>query len=296
MLRFMVLLAASFLPAAGVHAEPSHAGPRPGDTYEVMLERLSSERTGDESSGSSTDRDVILERVIAVRDDGLELEYDLRAEATFDERASIWQFPVRIFRPNDGPSQLLNRPELEARVDDWLKRAQLTRAECGSWYFTWNVFRIECDPQSVIETIAAFDPSFGDLRDGALYRDRMALGSTLLARKRGGQDGATYTAEMKIDPDAVRRDRAESDVMVANIRQKALTLDEALRTRAADVISGTISVAFDTDSTGHAWRRRKVTKTEIRTADGPVEARTVTETVERRLVQGSPSPSRRPRP
>src|SRR4030095_13399672 len=151
-----------------------------GGTYELRLNRESSDRSSDGSEGSSNDRDTISERVIAVRGDGLELEYDLPNEATQEDRAASWQFPARLFKPWSGPTQLLNRAELESRLDAWLKAAKWTRDICGHWIFTWNAFRIECDPQSVLKTIAAFDLRSAELRDGAPYREDRAVGPAKL--------------------------------------------------------------------------------------------------------------------
>jgi hypothetical protein len=278
------MIAASLLPAIAAHAEPAHPGPRSGDIYEIRRELLSSDQSSDGSSGSATDRDAIRERVIAVRDGGLELEYDLPAQATAEDRARTWQFPVRVFKPQSGPPQLLNSSELKARVDRWLEAAKWTRAACGHWIFTWDAFKIECDPQSVVETLEAFDLSSRDLRDGALYRDSGALEPASLARKTAGPDGAIFTADMKIDPDAVRRGRAESDLVVAEIMGRPMTLEAASRAHATEDISGTISVTLETDAAGNVRRRKKVSKLEIRAADGGVETVTTTETVERRLV------------
>jgi hypothetical protein len=89
---------------------------------------------------------------------------------------------------------------------------------------------------------------------------------------------------MEVDPDVVRHRRAEADVALAEIMRKPTTFDEALRQRMKESASGTISVTFDTDPAGNVQRRTKVSKMEIRQADGRVETDIVTETVERRLL------------
>jgi len=86
---------------------------------------------------------------------------------------------------------------------------------------------------------------------------------------------------MPVDPDAVRRARAESDVVVGEIMNKPVSLDAALRERAMEIISGTISVAFETDPAGNVRRRTKVAKLG---PDGRSETQTVTATLERRLI------------
>lgn len=276
---FMATAAALVLPATIARAAALPLAPQVGDTYEITLTRDSAG-----SSGSSHDKDVLIERVVDLRADGMELEYDLPKAATAEERAGNWQFPARVFKPFDGPAQLLNIPELEARVDGWLKAAGWPRTVCGHWILTWNAFRIECDPQSVIKAVQAFDLRSADLREGAPYREPEALGSGNLARKPAGPDGAIFAVELPVDPDAVRRARAESDVVVGEIMKKPVSLDAALLERAKEMVTGTISVTFVTDPAGDLRRRTKVTKLDIRRPDGRSETETVTETLERRLI------------
>jgi hypothetical protein len=81
-----------------------------------------------------------------------------------------------------------------------------------------------------------------------------------------------------------RRASAETDVAVAQLMGRALSLEEALRERARDTVSGTISVKFDTAGAGEVQRRTTVTKLEIGRPNGLLETQTTTETLERRLV------------
>jgi len=280
----MATIAALLLLANDARGESPQSAPKVGEEYKISRRYETSQQTSDGSSGSSRGQDTILERVIGVREGGLELEYDLPKDATAEDRARSWQFPVRVFRPTNGSMQLLNRPELEARVEAWLKAAGWTRAVCGRWIFTWNAFRIECDPQSVIKTVEAFDLRSADLREGAPYQETEARGPGTLTRKAAGPNGATFAVVMEIDPDAVRRARADSDVAVGEIMRKPVTLDAALRERAKESVSGTISVTFDTDSAGNVRWRTKVTKVETKVPDGRSESQTVTETVERHPV------------
>jgi hypothetical protein len=284
------IIAALFLPALVARAEASPRAPQVGDTYEIIMTRESAQQGNQGSSGNSNDRDMIVERVVGVRADGLELDYDLPEAATADERAGNWQFPARIFKPSSGPAQLLNGPELAARVDAWLKAVGWPRTICGHWIFTWDAFRIECDPQSVIETVASFDLRSADVREGAPFQVSDASRPGTLARKAAGPDGATFSVEMPVDPDAVRRARAKSDVVTGEIMNKPVTLEAALRERAKQAVSGTISVEFETDSDGNVRRRTKVTKLNIEGPDGLAETDTVTETLERRLISRALSP------
>jgi hypothetical protein len=66
--------------------------------------------------------------------------------------------------------------------------------------------------------------------------------------------------------------------------KKPVSLDAALLERAREIVSGTISVTFETDPAGNVRLRTKVTKLETMEPDGRSETETVTETLERRLI------------
>lgn len=291
--RAMLLLAASDGAwSPGVTAAPSQAlvSDRVGAVYEISRDVESTEKGSNGSTSSSTDRDTLLERVVNVRSDGLELEYDLPKEATAQDRTSSWQFPFRVFKPFSGSPQLLNQPELEGRVEVWLKKGGLTHAACGHWVFTWNAFKIECDPQSALKTVAAYDLRPSDLRDGYIYRDTGASGPTTLQRGAAGTGGISFTGTTSVDPERVRREQAQSDIVVAEISKKALTLDDAISARSKDKVSGTISISFGVDASGFIRQRTKVTKLETVESNGVVTDRTVTEVLKRRVVSGVESP------
>lgn len=214
----------------------------------------------------------------------MELVFDLPREATAEERRQSWQFPARVFEPHGGPLKLLNAPELEKRIDDWLKRAKIPREACGHWIFTWNAFKIECDPQSVIDTIRAFHPEVHGLRAGTLYRDKNALAPAPLTVKAQGMQGSTFITSLAIDPKAVQRDRAHADVLVGEILRKPITLEGALAQRAKETVSGTIDVRIDVDADGNLRQLTKITKSQTRDAAGALRRDIVTETLERRLL------------
>lgn len=281
---FSATMVALLLLVNSASSQALNGAPKIGEEHEISKRYQTSEQASDGSSGSSSGRDTLIERVIGVREGGLELEFDLPKEATAEDRARSWQFPARVFRSTNGSMQLLNRPELEARIEGWLKAAGWTRAACGQWIFTWTAFRIECDPESVIKAIEPFDLRSAGIREGASHQEPEAKSPGLLTRKSIGADSATFAVLLEIDPDAVRRARAESDVAVGEIMQRPVTLDAALRERAKEDVSGTISVTIDTDPAGNIQRRTKVTKVETKGPDSRTQSQVVTETVERRSV------------
>lgn len=271
------------LPLFSAQAETPGPKPQPGDVYQIERVSESAEQGSGGMTARSYDRDALIERVIAVRDTGLELQYDL-PNPTAQDREIMWQFPARVFRPAAGPLQLLNASELQARADRWLKGAKMDRVACGHWIFTWTAIRIECDPQSAIAMIEAVDFDPFDLRDGAPYRSADARAPAPLVRKAAGPGGTTFSVDLAVDADKVRRDRAESDLVTAEILRKPLTRDDAVRSHLKEDISGTISIVFDANPDGQLWRRTTVTKTAMKGTDGKAQIRTTTETVTRRLV------------
>jgi hypothetical protein len=79
------MAAALLLPAIVAPAGALPPAPQVGDTYEITLTRDSAQLGSDKSSGSSHDQDTIIERVIGLRADGVELEYDLPKAAANEE-------------------------------------------------------------------------------------------------------------------------------------------------------------------------------------------------------------------
>jgi hypothetical protein len=287
--RVMCAAATLLLPTAVTYAQSPPLLPKAGDEYEIRKSYETSEQSSDGGSSSSSGHDTLLERVIDVRADGKVLEFDLSKNATAQDRGREWKFPARVFKPLTGSMRLLNRAALEARLEKWLKAAKWTRDICGHWIFTWNAFQIDCEPQTVIEIVESYDLTSTDLSEGASYQTSGARGPGTLSRKSIGPDGATFAAVMEIDPEAVRRARAESDVAAGEIMQKPVTFEAALRERAKETVSGKISVTFQTDAAGRVRRRVKVTKLQMKSPDGRSENRTATETLERRLLLGPSS-------
>lgn len=275
----------ALIPAWGWAGEPPASRPV-GERHEITRTYANSGRTTDGSMSSARGTDRLVERVVEASKNRMDLEYDLPSDATPEDRARSWQFPARVRKPKDGPIQLLNADELDGRVERWLRTAGLTREDCGRWVYTWNAFRISCDPHSVIQIIKAIDLS--GVRAGGTYLDDDASGPGTLKTTSIGQAGETLVAVMTIDPEAVRRSRAEGDVAVGEIMRKPVTLEAALRTRSAEQVSGTITVTFDFDSDGTAYRRQKVTELEIKRRDGHTESEVRTEVVERRRLSTSP--------
>jgi hypothetical protein len=258
--------------------EPS----KTGQEIEIRKSYETVESSDDSSSsGSSNGHDTIVERVMAVRDDGVELVYDLPISTAKEDRRRDWQLPARVFRSNDGSLKLLNADELNGRLEKWLEAAKWDRSVCGKWIFTWNAFFIDCDPQSVLKTISAFDLNSAGLSEGDLYSEPGTLAAGILTLGKSSANSKTLLTEMKIDPDYVRRSSAESDVVVGEIMQKPVTLEDAIKARSSEKISGTVAITLELDGSAHIKRKIKVTKVAIERPGEPTLHRTNSETLER---------------
>ncbi|TPG22282.1 hypothetical protein EAH87_00195 [Sphingomonas koreensis] len=266
------------LASALVATAAATAGSRVGEAFQITTDREMEQhgnRVGSQR-GTSTDRDSYVERVAAVRPDGVVLEYDLPENANPDDRSSNWQFPFQVLKAPDGTIRLLNAPELATRIDRWLKAAGMSRAACGKLVFTWNAFRIDCDPQSTIRWLAAV--ALPDrLEAGTTFSDPDARTSTTLRQASADR----LVATLPIDPAALRRQRAQTDVAVAELMHKALTLDAALKAHEAETVTGTIEITFDLDSVGRAHRRTRVKTVQIAWPNGRIDTQTVTDTLMR---------------
>lgn len=282
MKRIGIILGLTALFAANPAASQSQ--PVVGERHEIVVTYETSLRASNGSSSNSGGRNDLLERVIAVRDSGLELEFDLPASVTAADRARVWQYPVRVFQPTAGKMRLLNGAELEKRIDAWLADAGIARDMCGRWIFTWTAFRIECDQQSVIADIEAIDLRMVVLREGADYRHPGAVGSGRLSRTSDASGSSAYSVTLDVDVDAIRRTRAEGDVAVGQMTGQALTLEGALQERAKEAVTGTIEIMFEVDGAGNPTRRRVSTNLVTVKPDGVSETDRQIVTVERRRI------------
>ena len=256
------------------------AAQQAGDSFQLVRTTQVEQRSPGAMS-STQNSDALIERIVAVTPAGVELEYSLPPGS----RGSDWTFPVRVFQPQDGALQLRNRPELEARIDKWLKDAGLTRAACGHWIAGWTAARVECDPEAALRAVDGFAIGQLKLVDGAPYADtRAARPATLKARP----DGKGFTAELAMDPTRIRDELARADVAAAEVNGQKLSLDVARKAHAGDQVSGTIKVTIDV--AGDVSRRTRIA-TQTISRDGRTETRTTAEMVERRPLRQHVDPN-----
>lgn len=264
------------LVAVAAQAQPA----APGSRFEIRQSYETSERHGETSSGSSQGHSTIIEQVVAYRDGGVELVYDAPA----DTQEREWQLPVRVFKPASGPFELLNAAELEARVDPWLAKANWTRDVCEQWIFTWNAFKIECDPASALEIIDGYALWPDDLRDGAPFRLDGWLGPAPLRLERGEAGASVYRVTGTFDPAVLKLDQAKADVVIGRIVGKPVTEEQALAALAGTQFSGTVEVRFRVAPSGLVLERTTQTETTTRSADGKEESGKRTSSLKRQRL------------
>lgn len=291
MSRVLVGLALALVASwSGANAQP--VPDRVGDTYEIRLQHETRSEASDGSrSSSSQGGHHIIERVIAVRDEGLELEFDFPPDTTEQERSREWALPARVLRTSSGDFQLLNHAELEQRIDAWLTRGGIPREACGQWIFTWTAFKIECDPQSVIATLEPFDLR-PDLRDGALYALPGAIGPAPLQVIRTDETGASYATTAQLDPELIRSERDDAEAIVAQITSGAASpedrsAEDAFQAPVLVQIEGSISMVIETDAAGRVISRVTTIELDTVDAEGVIEHETRTESVRRELVSSA---------
>lgn len=285
-IRTLLLLLLAVVTAVAMPST-SHASPnavKAGDVFEILLSYETSSEDNGKNSSSSSGHTTIIERILRIGENGLELEYEEPLEKDGRDKRKTWQLPARILRPYEGEPSLLNLEELEARVDPWLKKTKMPRKACGLWYFTWNAFKVECDPASALGIVKQYDLWPANLSQGQLYYDSDALSPMPLHLRNTDETGSTYAVELAINPERVKQASAESAVVVAQIMGETKSLEDALKEQTEHKISGTISVVIETNSSGLIMKRMKMTTMRVEKPDGKVDESVSSVVVERKLV------------
>ena len=115
------------------------ATPAAAQDFVLALEYQTNTEGGeDNSSSSSSGRQAIAERIIAVTGDGVEAEYTIPNDPEDVRGNERCMFPARIRFAADGGKILLNPDELAERNAAWLAEAKWPRELCSRWLFTWT--------------------------------------------------------------------------------------------------------------------------------------------------------------
>lgn len=285
MFKIVSALCIFMITACVTNSEQSYE--RVGDVYEISLKRVG-KASSEGSSSSFNTQYTLTEKVVALRSDGLELEYDLPFDTSLEDRAKEWQFPVRVLKQIGHPLELLNRQQLQERIQTWLVKWDIPKEACGQRGFTWTVIKIECDPESVLGGLEPFDLRYEDIHEGALYSEPFAVEPVRLHAKKLSSGRLNFVARMNIDPNAMRRVFAEREVVSAEILGKdEVTFERALQQLSTQRISGTITTIFDVNEFGQVTGRTRITEILAVDRNGDVERENTTETVQRERINKS---------
>ncbi len=257
---------------------PTYTTEIEGSAFEVRVSYSTSYDNGS-SSGHST----LIERVIEVSDDGIVVEFDFAEQTSDSAKAREWRYPARLLVTNDGEVELVNPDELAERNRNWRNQAGFDKSACGQWYFTWNAFKIECDPYSVVSELESYNLHLPNIHEGIEFSEPGTLHPQTL--ELAEDVPTTLVATFELDPEAIRMDRAEEDVITAQIvGPRDLTLEDALLDRESEEVRGTLKTTLELDGNNRITSRTRVTVISIEFDDGTNERMTSRVTTHRRLL------------
>ncbi|WP_284126477.1 hypothetical protein [Parerythrobacter aestuarii] len=255
-----------------------------GETYFLKLSHEEESRDSKGSGGSTRGRDDLVEKIIEITDDGRIVEYDLPLEPGEERKPLNWQFPARFLIDAKGEARLLNADDLAERNAAWRELAGIEESACGSYYFTWNAFKIECDPQSVLAIVDRYNLRFGPLEEGLELPYPDTLGAATLRDCTEDSGQITFCATYNLDPEAVRQSRIETDKIVAQIVGEEAARRTA-KDRTKEQIEGTLQIRLSIDGDGHVWKRVVTTDVKTMKEDGEVGTSTSREELTRTLIE-----------
>lgn len=240
----------------------------------------------DEDGGgrsSTSGRTVMVERLVEREGGAVEIELDLPPDATLEDRQREWMFPVKARLAADGALTLLNRADMTARVDEWLTRAKLPRDACGKWYFTWNAFQVQCDPDEALDLLRDHGLGFRPVAAGQPVTLPLGLGEVRLRLANTNESNTMLTATVPIDPEAIRAMETKSAAVVREIMGKQVAEDPT-KDFSTWRMTGHVTIELRTDGRGLPLRRILARDYTVTKGDGQIEKRTGKETLEREVL------------
>ncbi|MEQ3648906.1 hypothetical protein [Hyphomonas sp.] len=280
--RWLGIISGVFLISACVIESSRPSTPEiEGTNFEVRVS-YENKSEGGSSNGSSRGHSTLAERILKADRSGVLIEYDFPEDTTEEERLPEWRYPTRLLVESNGTVRLMNADELETRNFDWRSRANISEDACGSWYFTWNAFKVECDPNSMIADLEAFRVPVLHIQEGTEISEPGAVSAEplLLTQK----SPRRFRANFDLDPEVIRQARAEEDVIVSKfLDDDPITFDQALERRAAEEISGTLTTTLELDNEGRVVKRTRLSLISITLPDGLSERQTSSQTTIREI-------------
>ncbi len=236
-----LLFAAALLWCAA--ATPAQAADG-AEQYEIRI-RYQTTSEGEGSSGSSSGGNLYREDVYPAEGECRTRRFDVVDDPERKRPLGVWEMPVEV-RDCAGQARVIaNREAMVARRDAYLAAAKIPRESCGRYYFSWNVFKIECDPDAILETVAGIDLGSIRLEDGAVFTlpdTDTSVTLTVVPDAPAGQ--RIFKGRRTIDPEMLREGAIETIMVVAEVRGKVVTREEAMAQIAAHQFSGEAEVTL----------------------------------------------------
>ena len=232
---------------AAAIAGPANASVEP-EVFEIEVRYETSSQSDDGGSSSSSGGFSYREEAYAPEGKCRIRRFDLN-DGPRERPLAAWEMPVEVRDCRGQSLEITNREEMLARLDEFLTEANLSREACGTHYFTWNVFKIECDPDSVLDTISDINLGAIDLEDGSsLLLPGMGTDVTLALEGNADSDELEFTGSARIDPEILRNQAAQTIMVVAELNREPISREEAFKELEAVSFSGEVSVTLEFNS------------------------------------------------
>lgn len=207
--------------------------------------RYSTVSEGGGSSGSSRGSNAYREEVRTDAEGCRLRQFDIDDTDGRKRPLSQWQMPIVVRQCPGAAPALANRDAMLARRDAFLAAMNVTTDVCGAHYFTWNVFRIDCDPDEAVDRLAEIDLGSIRLEDGAEYALPDTGTRVTLRRKASEVPGQIlFAGSAAIDPEYLRSRAAETIMVVAEVSGEKMTRDEAISQIAGRRYSGESAITL----------------------------------------------------
>ena len=208
------------------------------------------------------------------------LQYDLPRDEEGKASSSFWYFPARVMEKPDGSLELIDKLLVEARIDLWLETHKISEKACGMWSHGGGFpFKVDCDPQSILGQIEAFDLRIPDLMAGADYSHALGEAPGTLKALPAARSG--YYVTFTVDQDKARAEEAANALILAQMLGEDLTRQQAEEDAEKIGFRGSIVIEFDLDAAGTVIRKTERTEIMVTRPDEEAETTTSLTTVTR---------------
>ena len=238
----------------------------PGDLTYYVIEHQRSSESSDGSSSNSSGTDILLETFRGLEGGERRFTYDLPRDESGKTRSNFWYFPVDVIEDTLGNRRLANRQILEARISEWLAKYNIPRSLCGK-YSNGNGFpyRIDCDPEVVLEVIDGYVLRDPDVAVGAAYDHPMGEGQ---GEWKMGTVPGILSAKMPVSAAKLREERVENQRVLAEMLEQPFDRDAVVAEMGAIQFSGEIEVTVEFDDVGAIARRTEHLRYQAVNPDG----------------------------